>query len=104
MCTAQAGRALPPRWSLAPRLRRRDTCLRVVRVGRGAWCRAERLTEGNAGMLLSVAVAYGASHDLAAAARRIAALAVQGQLQPDMVSAAGHAVCVCARVGLRLGR
>jgi undecaprenyl pyrophosphate synthase len=48
--------------------------------------RAEALTAGNEGLLLTVAVSYGAQSDLAAAARKLAAAVAAGEIAPEQIT------------------
>ena len=50
-----------------------------------AACRAEELTAGNDGLILSVAISYGGRSDIARAAAEIAQLVHDGALHPSQV-------------------
>ena len=53
--------------------------------------RAEQLTQGNGGLVLTVAVNYGGRWDIAQAARRLAAAARAGDVDPDRIDDATFA-------------
>ncbi|GBF93203.1 UDP pyrophosphate synthase [Raphidocelis subcapitata] len=55
---------------------------------RATIARAEALTEANPGLLLTVAVSYGARTDIAAAARALAEAVAAGRLRPEEITPA----------------
>ncbi|MDE2234668.1 MAG: isoprenyl transferase [Gammaproteobacteria bacterium] len=47
---------------------------------------AEKLTESNQGMVLNIAVSYGGRWDIIQAVRKVSALVVSGDIQPDEIN------------------